>query len=86
MKDRAYIVNLHEYKSIGTHWIAFYANGNSVTYFNVFGAGYIPEKINRCIGNKNIITHMLRIQACGSAMFGYFCMGFFDSIFNVKWF
>ena len=28
-KDRAYIINLDEFKSIGTHWIAFYVNGNN---------------------------------------------------------
>ena len=25
----AYVVNLDEYKSIGTHWIALYVNGNN---------------------------------------------------------
>ena len=25
----AYVVNLDEYKSIGTHWIALYVNGNT---------------------------------------------------------
>ena len=35
IKDDAYIVNLDEYKAIGTHWIVSYANGNSVIYFNI---------------------------------------------------
>ena len=25
-----YIVNLDEFKSIGTHWIALYVNGNNI--------------------------------------------------------
>ena len=33
MKDWAYVINLNMYKSVGTHWIAFYVTGNSVTYF-----------------------------------------------------
>ena len=33
----AYIINLDEYKSIGTHWTAFYMNDNNVTYFDSFG-------------------------------------------------
>ena len=33
-KDRAYIINLDEYKSLGTQWIALYVNGNNVTYFD----------------------------------------------------
>ena len=44
MKDGAYIVNLDEYKLIGTHWVALYANGNSVTYFDSFGLEHIPEE------------------------------------------
>ena len=31
MKDGAYIVTLHEYDSIGTHWIALYVNAKNVT-------------------------------------------------------
>ena len=36
-KDGAYIINLDEYESIGTHWIALYVNGDNVTYFESFG-------------------------------------------------
>ena len=34
IKDGEYIINLDEYKSIGTHWIALYGNDNNVTYFD----------------------------------------------------
>ena len=27
IKDGSYVINLDEYKSIGTHWIASYVNG-----------------------------------------------------------
>ena len=37
IKDGAYIINLDEYESIGTHWIALYVNDNNVTYINSFG-------------------------------------------------
>ena len=43
-KDGAYVINLHEYKSIGTHWIALYVNGNSVTNFDSLGVEHIPKK------------------------------------------
>ena len=32
MKDGTYKLNLNEYKSIKTHWVAFSANGNSSKY------------------------------------------------------
>ena len=30
MKDGVYVINFEEFKSIGTHWIAFYVNGNNI--------------------------------------------------------
>ena len=39
----AYLVNLDEYKSVGTLWINLYANDNSVTYFDSFGVEHIPK-------------------------------------------
>ena len=30
MKDRACTINLEKYKSIETHWIALYLNGNNI--------------------------------------------------------
>ena len=36
-------MNLNEFKSIGTHWIALYVNGNNIIYFGSFGVEYIPK-------------------------------------------
>ena len=30
IKDEAYIINLNEYESIATHWIALYVNANKI--------------------------------------------------------
>ena len=35
-KDGAYVINLHEYESIGTYWIALYVNANNIVYFDSF--------------------------------------------------
>ena len=41
IKDVVYVINLDEYESIGTHWIAFYVNGNNnAIYFDSFGVEY----------------------------------------------
>ena len=32
----ACVINLDEFKSVGTHWIALYVNNNNVTYFGRF--------------------------------------------------
>ena len=43
IKDGAYVINHDEFKSIGTHWIALYVNGNNIKYFDSFGV----EKISK---------------------------------------
>ena len=68
IKDEACVINLDDFKSIGTHWIDFYVNNNNVTYFDSFGVEHIPKGINKFIGNKNIITNIYRIQAYDSIL------------------
>ena len=84
IKNGAYVINLDEYKSIGTYWIALYVNGNNVTCFDSFGLEHIPKENKKFIGNKNVITNVYRIQACDSAMCGYFWIGFIDFMLKVK--
>ena len=84
IKDGAYVINLGEYSDIGTHWIALYANNKTVTYFDSFGAEHIPKEIKKFINNKNIIANIFRIQAYGSVMCGYFCIGFINYMFMGK--
>ena len=45
IKDGAYVINLDEYKSIGTHWIALYVNAKNVAFFDGFGVKYVPKEI-----------------------------------------
>ena len=84
INDGAYIINLDEYESIGTHWIAFYVNAENVTYFDSFGVEHIPNEIKKFIRNKNIMTNIYRMQAYDSTMCGYFCIGFIDFMLKGK--
>ena len=63
IKDGANIINLDEYKSIRTHWIALYVNAENATYFDSFGVDFVLKWIRKFIGNKNIVTNTYRIQA-----------------------
>ena len=72
IKDGAYVINLDEYKSIGTHWIALYVNAENVTYFDSFGVEHTLKETKKLIGNKYIVTNIYRIQAYNSIMCGYF--------------
>ena len=37
IRDGVYLINLHDYKSIGTPWIALYMNVDTVADFDRFG-------------------------------------------------
>ena len=82
LKNGAYVINLDEYRDIGTHWIALYVNNKAVTHFNSFGVEHIPKEIIKFIGNKNILTNIYRIQAYDLIMCGYFSIGFINFMFN----
>ena len=60
--DGAYVINLGEFKSIGTHWIDLYVNKNNRVYFDSFGVGHVPKEIIKFLGYKNRITNIYRIQ------------------------
>ena len=61
IKDEGYIISLHEYKWIRTHWIALYVNGDNITYLDNFGVEYIKKKKNKKNKNKNITENLHRI-------------------------
>ena len=83
IKNGAYVINLDEYRDIGTHWIALYVNNKTIIYFDSFGVEHIPKEIIKFIGNsKKIITNIYRIQAYDSIMCGYFCIGFINFMFD----
>ena len=84
IKDGAYVVNLDDYKSIRTHWITLYVNGNSVIYFDSFAVEHIPKKIKKFMKNKNITTNIYRIQAYDLVMCRNFCIGFIDFMLKGK--
>ena len=44
-KDEVYVINLDEYASMRTHWIALYVDNINITYFHSFGVEHIPEGI-----------------------------------------
>ena len=71
-------------KSIGTHWIALYVNGDNTIHFDSFGVEHIPKEINKFIRKKNIITNICRIQAYDLIMCEYFCIGFIDFMLKGK--
>ena len=83
-KDELFVINLDEYKSIGSHWISLYVNYNNVTYFGSFGVEHVPKEIKKLIGNKYVITNVYRPQAYDSITCRYFYIGFVDFMLKGK--
>ena len=61
LEHGAYVINLHEYGDVGTHWIALYVKDNKVIFFDSLGIEHVPKEMIRFIGSKNIKTSILRI-------------------------
>ena len=74
-KDGTYTINVGQYESVGTHWLALYVNGDNITYFDSFGLQYIPKEVNIFI-HKKYHHKYLRNTANNSIICGYFCIGF----------
>ena len=89
IKDGLYVINLNEYESKRTHWIALYMNSdgvtsNVVTCFDSFGVEHIPRKTKKSTGNRNLTTNIFRIQTYDSIMCGEFRIGFIDFMLKGK--
>ena len=84
IKDGAYIVNLDEYESVRTHWIALYIDGDKVTYANSFRGEYFPKETEKFIDHKNIITNIYKTQAYDSIIWRYIFIGLIDFILKGK--
>ena len=55
-----------------------YVKNNDITYLDSSGVEHIPKEIKKFVKNKIIIANIFRIQAHGSIMCGYFCIGFIN--------
>ena len=82
IKNRAFVKDLEEYKSVETHWIDLHMNANNrrtsydATYFESFGVEHIARENKKYIGNKIILSNIYIIQAYYSIICGYFCIQF----------
>ena len=62
IKNGVYIINLDEYESLRTHWIALNANAENVTYFDSFGVKHIPKEIRKLIGIEYLQNTSIRLN------------------------
>ena len=60
-----------------------YALNNNITYFDSFGVEHISKEIEIFVDKSIVVAKIFRIQAYGSVMCAYFCIGFIN--FMLKW-
>ena len=60
IKDEPYLINLYECVDIGTHWIAFYSNSNTKTYFGSFRVNTFQKKSR---SSSRVIDFMLKSKS-----------------------
>ena len=72
IKDGAYIINLDDKKSKGTHWVLLFIERNTAVYFDSFGIEYIPQEVLNKIKDKSITHNIFRIQDEDSIMCGFY--------------
>ena len=63
-----------------------YPLNNNVTYFDSFGVEHIPKEIEIFIDRSIVVANTIFfiMQAHGSVICGYFCIGFIDFMLKVK--
>ena len=61
IKDEAYVINLDEYASIGTHWVALFYKRNEIVYLIVLLLNMFLKKLKNLSGLK---TSKLKFVKC----------------------
>ena len=51
IKDGEFVINLDEYESVVTDWIALLVIAENVTYFDSFRVEHLPKEIRNIYGN-----------------------------------
>ena len=53
VRDGAYVINLHDKQSKGTHSVLLFINRNTAVYFDPFKMTYIPEEVLNKVKDKS---------------------------------
>lgn len=69
------IINLDNSSGPGTHWVAYYKNGNDIIYFDSFGNLAPPREVISYLGN-NIKYNYDVYQKYDSFKCGHLCLQF----------
>ena len=66
----AYVTNLNGKQNNRMHWISFFIEKHTFSYFNWSGSEYIPQDVLNKIKDKSITCNIFRIQENDPIMLG----------------
>ena len=84
IKDGAYVINLDDKNSKGTHWVSLFINKNTAVYFDSFEIEYIPQEVLIKVNDKSITHNIFRIQDNESFTCGFYCVAFIEYMLAEK--
>ena len=78
IKDVAYVINLDDKNSKGTHWVSLFINKDIAIYFDSFVTEYTPQEVLNKIKDKSITYNIFRIEDNEAIMCGFYCIAFIE--------
>ena len=78
IKDGAYVINLDDKNSKGTHWGSLFIDRNAMVYFESFGIECIPQEVWNKIRDEPITHNIFRIKVNESIICGSYCIAFIE--------
>ena len=86
IKDSAYVINLGDKQSKGTHWVSIFIdrNTNVLFDFGIIREEYISQEVLSKIKDKSIAHNIFRIQSDDSITCGFYCITFIEHIISGK--
>ena len=84
IKDGAYVINLNDNNSKGTHWVSLFIDKNTAVYFDSFETEHIPQRVLTKIKDKSIIHNIFRIQDNKPIMSGFYCIALIEYMLSEK--
>ena len=75
-KNECGVINMDEYKGVGTHWVAYKKSGNKVIYFDSFGDLKPPKEFVKYMKKCKIFLNSDQYQRFDSANCGHLAIAF----------
>ena len=76
IKYGAYLINLNDKNSKGTHWISLFVDRNTAVYFDSFGIEFTTQDLLSKIRDKSITHNVFRIQDNESIICGFYSIAY----------